>query len=135
MISYSFFISINCQEHNDTLIYIQTEVPPTFTYETCTTTGESVKTYIRTNFIMPPELSDNGYTGCIYLGFIIEKDSTLSNFKIVRGISTALDNVVLETVKNMPKWGPGLNKGKPVRTQFTLPIPMTLLYEAMVIKK
>ena len=80
------------------------------------------------NYKMPEILLDNGYHGSIYVEVIIEKDSTLSNIKLQRGIHEPLDKSVIETVETMPKWIPGINDDKPVRTRLTFPISIRWLY-------
>ena len=54
--------------------------------------------------------------------FVVEKDGSLSDIKITRSVSPAVDAETLRVMKAMPKWKPGKMYGKPVRVQFTLPI-------------
>jgi len=77
---------------------------------------------------MPTRLIDNGYTGSVYVEFIVERDSSISNIKLICGIDAPLDKSVIETIKAMPKWIPGINKGKIVRSRFVLPVSIRWLY-------
>ena len=58
----------------------------------------------------------------VYVTFIVETDGNVSNVRILRGVSKIIDDEVLRVVKIMPKWNPGIQKGKLVRVQFNLPV-------------
>jgi hypothetical protein len=58
--------------------------------------------------------------------FPFEKDGSISNVKLLRGIGGGCEEASVEMVKNMPKWKPAKQRGKPVRCQFTLPIKFEL---------
>lgn len=109
-------------------IYTIAEIMPSFQYDTCTSEKSSLKNYFMDNYKMPAILTDNGYSGRIIVEFVVERDSSISNFKVIRGIDKALDISVIETIKKMPKWNPGINKGKTVRTKFLLPVSIRWLY-------
>lgn len=136
MKKYRFFIlilfislNVNCfGQQPDTSIFINPQILPTFKYDTCSTFKESLKRYFMDNYKMPEILVDNGYNGSIYLEVVIEKDSTLSNIKLLRGIHEPLDKSVIETVKIMPKWIPGINNDNPVKTRVVFPISIHWLY-------
>lgn len=115
----------------DLLICLNPEVQPTFRYDTCSTLRESVRKYFMDNYKMPGELLNNGYFGTVFIQFVVEKDSTISNFKVLRGIDTSLDSSVLESFKLMPKWCPGIDKSKVVRSRFTIPVSIHWLYGKM----
>lgn len=61
-------------------------------------------------------------SGTVYVTFVIERDGSISNVMILRGISQECDNEAIRVVKSMPKWHPGRQNGKAVRVQFILPI-------------
>jgi len=123
------FISGLCfGQQADTLIYTNPEIIPAFQYDTCTCMGSSVKKYFMENYRMPKNLIDNGYTGRIMVEFVVEKDSSLSNIKLIRGIHEPLDKSVIETIKKMHKWIPGINNECSVRTRFILPVSIEWLY-------
>lgn len=121
------FLSLNCLgQSSDTTIYRTTEVEPRFKYDNGTI--EACKCYFLLNFKMPAILEANGYNGKIYVEFVIEKDSTLSNVKVRRGMGDSLDKYVTNAVRSMPKWGPGKIKGESVRTYFIIPVSISWLY-------
>ena len=75
----------------------------------------------------PNDARKNGIEGTVYVGFIVEKDGSVSNVNIKRGISTDCNNEALRVVKLMNgKWQPGSYKGQNVRVAYTLPIKFKL---------
>ena len=82
--------------------------------------------FLRDNLIYPKEEKEKGIYGKVVVGFVVEKDGSLTNLKILRSVSPALDEEVLRVVKLMPKWKPAEQKGKTVRAQYTMPITFSL---------
>jgi hypothetical protein len=123
------FLDLMCYgQQSDTMIYNNPDIHPTFSYNTSSDLKGAVKRYFIDNYKMPDILIAEGYAGNISVEFVIEKDSSISNVKLIRGIHEPLDKSVIEIIKKMPKWGPGINKGKVVRTRFILPISIHWLY-------
>ena len=87
---------------------------------------ENLSKYIADNIKYPPLAKEYGITGKVYVSFIIEKDGTISNVKCIRDIGAGCCDEAILLVESMPKWNPGIQKGKPVRTQFNLPITFDL---------
>ena len=65
---------------------------------------------------------ENGIQGKVYIQFVIEKDGSITDVKVARGVDASLDKEAVRVVKAMPKWKPGKQRGKPVRVSYTLPI-------------
>lgn len=123
------FSSLHCfGQDQDTTIYLIQDIQPEFKYENCLSTPDACKKYFMTNFKIPKLLEDNGYHGSIIVSFIVEKDSSISHISLTGGMGDALDKYVLETVKTMHKWIPGIVNGRVVRSQFTLPVSVRWLY-------
>ena len=74
----------------------------------------------------PEEAKEKGLQGTVYVTFIVEKDGSIGGAKVIKGIGKACDKEALRVIKAMPKWTPGIEKGKPVRVQFTIPISFKL---------
>ncbi|HCT70256.1 MAG TPA: energy transducer TonB, partial [Bacteroidales bacterium] len=55
-----------------------------------------------------------------------ERDGSLSDIRILRGLGYGLDDEVLRVIRLMPRWTPGKQRGKPVRVQFNLPVKFIL---------
>ena len=60
--------------------------------------------------------------GKIFVGFIIEPDGSITNVRVLRGIYKHYDEEAIRVVESMPKWKPGMQKGKPVRVSYMIPI-------------
>lgn len=69
---------------------------------------------------------DDCVNGKVIVSFVIEKDGTVSDAKVVRKLHPAFDAEALRVVKLMPKWEPGRQEGMPVRVLFNLPINFNL---------
>jgi protein TonB len=83
-------------------------------------------TFLKNNLTYPEDAKELGVTGTVYLGFIVERDGSISNITILRGIGGGCDEEAVRVVNMMPKWKPGRQQGHAVRVQFTLPIKFTL---------
>jgi periplasmic protein TonB len=82
--------------------------------------------FLKNNLTYPLEAKEANITGTVYLGFIVERDGSISGLRILRGIGGGCDEEALRVVHMMPKWKPGRQQGHEVRVQFTLPIKFTL---------
>ena len=87
---------------------------------------DSMFAYIHKNLKYPEQAKEKGIQGRVFVQFVIEKDGSISNVKILRGIGGGCDEASVEMIKNMPKWKPAKQRGKPVRCQFNLPINFEL---------
>ena len=82
--------------------------------------------YLGENWKLPEEDQERGMQGRMVVGFIVEKDGSLTNVKVLRPVDIALDAEVLRVVKGMPKWIPGRHNGQRVRVRYLLPIHICL---------
>ncbi|MBC8045768.1 MAG: energy transducer TonB [Fimbriimonadaceae bacterium] len=82
--------------------------------------------FLGKNVKYPKEAIKNGIECKVYIQFIVEKDGSISNAKIKRGVNELLDNEALRAINAMPKWKPGMQKGKTVRVTYTLPVQFKL---------
>ena len=64
--------------------------------------------------------------GTVLVSFIINKDGTTTDHKIVRSAGAEFDGEALRVLRQMPKWTPGKDKGQPCRTYFCIPIVFKL---------
>ena len=83
---------------------------------------EAMMKYVAENIKYPQEAKDKNISGRVFIGFVIEKDGSVSNVKVVRGIGGGCDEEAVRVIKEMPKWKPGMQKGKPVRVNYMMPI-------------
>ena len=82
--------------------------------------------YLATNIKYPPYAKEAGIQGRVFINFVVEKDGSITAVKVLRGIGGGCDEEAIRVVKNMPKWSPGMQRGKPVRVSFNLPVKFTL---------
>ena len=82
--------------------------------------------YIGENLKYPEEAKERGLQGRVVVGFIIEKDGSLTDVKVLRSVDRALDAEALRVVKGMPKWISGRQNGQRVRIRYLLPIYICL---------
>lgn len=73
-------------------------------------------------------LNNEGKSGTVYVQFVIEKDGTITNIKILRGVIQAYDDEVIRVVKLFSKWIPGKQGGKPVRVCYNMPVKFHTFY-------
>lgn len=82
----------------------------------------NVTKWIAKNVNYPVLAMENGIQGKVFIQFVIEKDGSITDVKVSRGVDASLDKEAVRVVKSMPKWKPGKQRGKPVRVSYTLPI-------------
>ena len=82
--------------------------------------------WLGNNIVYPPVAAEEGVSGKVTVQFIVEKDGSVSNVKVVRGKHPALDAEAVRVVKKMPRWTPGRNNGAPVRVTYMLPVTFKL---------
>lgn len=78
--------------------------------------------YLQTALKYPDEARTKNITGRVILSFIVEKDGSLSEIKVLRGIGGGADEEALRVLKTSPNWKPGIQDGRPVRVAYTMPI-------------
>jgi protein TonB len=82
--------------------------------------------YLGTNIHYPDDARVKNQQGRVIITMIIEKDGSLSDIKVLRGVSASIDQEALRAMSASPKWSPGMQNGKVVRCQYTVPIAFTL---------
>ena len=78
--------------------------------------------YVSKNVVYPEEAINKGIAGRVFVSFIVEKDGSVNEVEVMRGIGGGCDEEAVRVVKSMPKWKPGKMKGKPVRVSYMMPI-------------
>ena len=87
---------------------------------------EALLKFLSDNIVYPQKAKDNGIEGKVFVSFVIEKDGSISNIKVLRDIGGGCGAEVVRVVKLMPKWKPGMQRGKAVRVQYNLPVQFTI---------
>lgn len=87
---------------------------------------DAMFSYLAHNIQYPMAAKETGIQGTVHLTFVIETDGSISNVGLLRGIGGGCDEEAMRVVRNMPRWTPGNQQGRPVRVQFTLPVKFVL---------
>ncbi|MBQ9546275.1 MAG: energy transducer TonB [Bacteroidales bacterium] len=87
---------------------------------------EALYKYLLTSIKYPTIAKENNITGRVYVTFVVEKDGSIANPRILRDIGGGCGQEAIRVVKAMPKWKPGKQRGKAVRVQFNLPVSFNL---------
>jgi periplasmic protein TonB len=82
--------------------------------------------FLQKNLKCPPKTVKANVGGKIYIEFIVEKDSTITHFNVLKSVGLGWDEEVIRVLKLNPKWIPAKDKGKVVRSKF--PLPISCLY-------
>jgi len=126
LIAFLFLISISIFGQNDTTgqnedqeieLIMVLETMPKFVGG-----YEALYRYVNSNAIYTENARKEKVTGKVFISFWVEKDGSISEPKILRGLHPDLDSISLNLVKNMPKWIPATQRGQTVKCRFNLPI-------------
>lgn len=82
--------------------------------------------FISSNVKYPASSKEKGEQGRVICSFIVNKDGSVSDYKIVRSISAELDAEAIRVLKMMPRWTPGKQNGKSVAVKYTVPVTFRL---------
>jgi len=111
----------NTQDDSDDTIYEMAEQMAEFPGGT-----NALMKFLQQKLRYPAAASENGIEGRVAVSFVIEKDGSISNATVVKGVNPALDKEALRVVLSMPKWKPAKQAGKNVRFKYTVPITFKL---------
>ena len=87
---------------------------------------KELMTYLKDNIKYPKAAQDKKVQGRVIVQFVVEKDGTPTEFKVVRSVDPDLDAEALRVLGGMPKWKPGMQKGQVVRVKYTVPVAFRL---------
>lgn len=84
--------------------------------------------YLGKNIKYPEVAKEAGIQGKVYVSFVVDKDGSITDVKVLRGIpgGKMCDQEAIRVVKAMPKWNPGKQRGKAVKVSYMLPVQFTL---------
>ena len=90
---------------------------------------QELMVYLGKNIKYPTIAQENGTQGRVIIQFVVERDGTISDVRVARGVDPYLDKEAVRVVKSMPMWIPGKQNGKAVRVMFTVPVMFRLQYK------
>ena len=82
--------------------------------------------FLGENYKYPAQARRQGVSGRVRVQFVVERDGSLPDIKVLRDLGLGTGEEAIRVLKNAPKWNPGIQNGKPVRVRFTLPIALNL---------
>ena len=82
--------------------------------------------YLSKNIKYPPIAHENGTQGRVTVQFVVNKDGSIVDAKVLRSVDPYLDKEAIRVISGMPKWKPGMQRGKPVRVKYTVPVMFRL---------
>ena len=82
--------------------------------------------FLSINIQYPINAQKNHTQGRVTVQFVVNKDGSISEPKIIRGVDPDLDGEAIRVISLMPKWKPGMQKGQPVRVKYTVPVMFRL---------
>ncbi len=109
------------EEEEETQIFTVVENDPEFPGGM-----EALYKYLRDNIKYPQLARDNNITGKVYVTFVVERDGSIANPRVLKDIGGGCGAEAIRVVKSMPKWTPGKQRGKNVRVQYNLPVNFSL---------
>lgn len=102
-------------------IFVAVEQPAEFPGGTA-----AMMKWLNNNIRYPEAAQQNDIQGRVVVNFVVEKDGSIAQVKIAKGVDKDLDREAIRVVKKMPRWQPGKNNGVPVRSYFNLPVTFRL---------
>lgn len=78
--------------------------------------------WVMSQIVYPEIAKENGISGRVVTQFTVEKDGSVTNVKVLRGVDEALDKEAVRVIKSSPKWSPGKQRDRAVKVTFTFPV-------------
>jgi protein TonB len=82
--------------------------------------------FLAENIKYPQMAKESGIQGRVFVTFVVERDGSVTDVRVLRGIGGGCDEEAIRVVQSMPRWTPGKQRGKSVRVQYNLPVKFTL---------
>ena len=86
----------------------------------------ALMSYLSNNIKYPQIAMENGVQGRVVCTFVVERDGSITDIRVVRGVDPSLDKEAIRVLKSMPHWIPGKQNGSAVRVKFTVPVTFKL---------
>ena len=87
---------------------------------------DALRAFIKATLKYPEVAKENGIHGKVFVNFVVAKDGSVTDTKIIRGVDPSLDKEALRIVNNLPKWKPGTQRGEAVKVSYTVPVNFQL---------
>jgi TonB family protein len=109
-------------------IYVKEEEPQRFVEEMPEYPGgnDAMYAFLSSNIIYPAQARADSISGLVFYEFVVGKDGSVSNVKVLSGVHPDLDAEGMRVLKMMPNWKPGKQNGAPVRCYYNIPVRFTI---------
>ena len=87
---------------------------------------QALMDYLSNNVKYPVVAQENGVQGRVVVSFVVEKDGSITDVKVVKSVDPSLDKEAARVVKSMPRWIPGKQNGSAVRVKYNVPVSFRL---------
>jgi protein TonB len=82
--------------------------------------------YLATHVKYPVVAQENGVQGRVIVSFVVERDGSITDVRVVRSVDPSLDREAARVVSSMPRWTPGKQNGSAVRVKYNVPVMFKL---------
>lgn len=120
-VSFKLPISFKLEEKDNDTVFMVVEDMPSFPGG-----QKALMNYIASNIEYPEKAKNDKVSGRVFVSFVVEKDGSIGDVELLRGIGSGCDQEAIRVVSSMPNWEPGKQGGKPVRVKYNLPIKYQL---------
>jgi protein TonB len=86
----------------------------------------ALMSYLNSNIKYPVVAQENGVQGRVIVGFVVERDGSITDVNILKSIDPSLDREAARVVRSMPRWTPGKQNGQAVRVKYNVPVTFRL---------
>ena len=86
----------------------------------------ALMSFLSSNIKYPVVAQENGVQGRVIVGFVVERDGSITDVRVMRSVDPSLDREAQRVVKAMPRWKPGKQNGSAVRVKYTVPVVFRL---------
>lgn len=108
---------VETEKVDEDVIHVSVEFMPEFPGGTA-----ALMKYLGANIKYPTISQEMGSAGKVIVQFVVDKDGTITDPTVVRGVDAYLDKEAIRVISSMPKWKPGVQNGKKVRVKYTVPV-------------
>ncbi|WP_294627950.1 energy transducer TonB [uncultured Bacteroides sp.] len=112
---------VEAEQVEEDVIHVSVEIMPEFPGGMA-----ALMKYLSGNIKYPTISQEMGSQGKVIVQFVVDKDGTITNPVVVRGVDAYLDKEAIRVINAMPKWEPGVQNGKKVRVKYTVPVTFRL---------
>ena len=112
---------VETEKVEEDVIHVTAEIMPEFPGGMA-----ALMKYLGANIKYPTISQEMGSAGRVIVQFVVDKDGSISNPEVVRGVDAYLDKEAIRVISSMPKWRPGVQNGKKVRVKYTVPVVFRL---------